>query len=107
MTGQDILYSFFLIFSGAAVIATAALSTRQPMLVAYIVLCALAGPYGLACTFALLAGIAEIGIIFAVWWVRPAYPKLKNMLGELLLTAVGTTAVFTAGSLVMLSFGFS
>ena len=47
MTGQDILYSFFLIFSGAAVIATAALSTRQPMLVAYIVLGALAGPYGL------------------------------------------------------------
>ena len=34
--------------------------------------------------------------------------KLKNMLGESLLTALGTTAVFfTAGSLVMLGFGFS
>ena len=41
MTGQDILYSFFLIFSGAAVIATAALSVSY-ILVAYIVLGALA-----------------------------------------------------------------
>ena len=93
MTGQDILYSFFLIFSGAAVIATAALSTRQPMLVAYIVLGALAGPYGMAFVSdtALLAGIAEIGIIFLLFLVGLDLPtqKLKNMLGESLLTAVG------------------
>ncbi|MAD93129.1 MAG: sodium:proton antiporter [Gammaproteobacteria bacterium] len=112
MTGQDILHSFFLIFSGAAVIATAALHTRQPMLVAYIVLGALAGPYGMAFVddTALLSGIAEIGIIFLLFLVGLDLPtqKLKNMLGESLLTALGTTAVFfSAGGLVMLSFGFS
>lgn len=112
MTGQDILHSFFLIFSGAAVIATAALYTRQPMLVAYIVLGALAGPHGVAFVndTALLAGIAEIGIIFLLFLVGLDLPtqKLKNMLGESLLTALGTTAVFfSAGALVMLSFGFS
>ena len=96
MTGQDILHSFFLIFSGAAVIATAALYTRQPMLVAYIVLGALAGPHGVALVndTALLAGIAEIGIIFLLfWWVWICLLETRNMLGGL-LTALGTTAVF-------------
>ena len=112
MTGPEILHSFFLIFSGAAVIATVALYTRQPMLVAYIVLGALAGPYGmgLVSDTALLSGIAEIGIIFLLFLVGLDLPtqKLKNMLGESLLTALGTTAVFfSAGGLVMLVFGFS
>ena len=48
MNDTDILQSFFLIFGGAAVIATTALYLRQPMLVAYIALGALAGPFGLA-----------------------------------------------------------
>ena len=82
------------------------------MLVAYIVLGALAGPHGVALVndTALLAGIAEIGIIFLLFLVGLDLPtqKLKNMLGESLLTALGTTAVFfSAGALVMLSFGFS
>lgn len=112
MTGPEILHSFFLIFSGAAMIATVALYTRQPMLVAYIALGALAGPYGMALVSdtALLSGIAEIGIIFLLFLVGLDLPtqKLKNMLGESLLTALGTTAVFfSAGGLVMLVFGFS
>ena len=39
--------SFFLIFAGAAVLAAAALYTRQPLLVAYIALGGIAGPNGL------------------------------------------------------------
>jgi hypothetical protein len=34
MTDPNILQSFFLIFSGAALVATLALYTRQPMLIA-------------------------------------------------------------------------
>jgi Kef-type K+ transport system membrane component KefB len=59
---------------------------------------------------ALLSGIAEIGIIFLLFLVGLDLPtqKLKNMLGESLLTAFGTTAVFfTAGAGVMFLFGYT
>ena len=112
MADTDILTSFFVIFSGAAVIATAALYTRQPMLVAYIALGAMLGPFGLGFLndTTLLANIAETGIIFLLFLVGLDLPtqKLKNMLGESLLTALGTTLVFfTAGAGVMLGFGYS
>ena len=112
MTDPNILQSFFLIFSGAALVATLALYTRQPMLIAYIALGCLVGPYGIALVddTALLAGIAEIGIIFLLFLVGLDLPthKLKNMLGESLLTGLGTTAVFfSAGAAVMLGFGYS
>ncbi len=112
MADPDILTSFFIIFSGAAVIATAALYTRQPMLVAYIALGAMLGPFGLGFLndTTLLANIAETGIIFLLFLVGLDLPtqKLKNMLGESLLTALGTTVVFfTAGAGVMLGFGYS
>jgi hypothetical protein len=41
-----IVESFFLIFSGAAILATLALYSKQPMLVAYIALGCLLGPFG-------------------------------------------------------------
>lgn len=112
MADTNILTSFFIIFSGAAVIATAALYTRQPMLVAYIALGAILGPFGLGFLndTTLLANIAETGIIFLLFLVGLDLPtqKLKNMLGESLLTALGTTVVFfTAGAGVMLGFGYS
>ena len=112
MANTDILTSFFLIFAGAAVVATAALYTRQPMLVAYIILGALLGPFGVGLLndTALLANIAETGIIFLLFLVGLDLPtqKLKNMLGESLLTALGTTMMFfSAGAGVMLGFGYS
>ena len=112
MTDPNILQSFFLIFSGAVLVATLALYARQPMLIAYIALGCLVGPYGIALVddTALLAGIAEIGIIFLLFLVGLDLPthKLKNMLGESLLTGLGTTAVFfSAGAAVMLGFGYS
>jgi len=100
------------IFAGAAVLATIALYTRQPMLVAYIALGGLLGPYGtsLVDNPRLLSEIAEFGIIFLLFLVgldlQPS--KLKNMLGESLLTALGTTiAFFGIGFAVMLAFGFT
>lgn len=61
--------SFFLIFTGAAIIASLALYTRQPLLVAYIVLGALLGPYGLKLitNVNLIAEISRIGIIFLLF----------------------------------------
>ena len=66
---SNLFQSFFLIFSGAAVIATLALYTRQPLLVAYIVLGAIFGPYGmkLMTNVDLISEISRIGIIFLLF----------------------------------------
>jgi Kef-type K+ transport system membrane component KefB len=107
-----IIESFFLIFTSAAALATLALYTRQPLLVAYIAVGCILGPHGmkLVADPDLLSEIAEIGIIFLLFLVgldlQPG--KLKNMLGESLLTALGTTAIFMlAGYLMMRAFDFS
>jgi len=62
-------FSFFLIFTGAAVLATVALYTRQPLLIAYIFLGVLVGPFGFSVIedTNLLSDIAEIGIIFLLF----------------------------------------
>ena len=66
---QDIVFSFFLIFAGALVLATFALYTRQPILVAYIALGAIAGPYGIGWIEHPdeLTDMAHIGIIFLLF----------------------------------------
>ena len=43
----ELLQLFFFIFSGGAIIASLALFGRQPLLVAYILLGAILGPFGL------------------------------------------------------------
>ncbi len=112
MPHTGIIESFFFIFAGAAVLATFALYTRQPMLVAYIALGCLLGPFGFSWVDdpALLSEIAEFGIIFLLFLVgldlQPS--KLKNMLGESLVTAFSTTIIFFGlGFGVMMLFGFS
>ncbi|HSH40839.1 MAG TPA: cation:proton antiporter, partial [Arenicellales bacterium] len=59
----------FLIFTGAAVLATLALYARQAMLVGYILLGAVLGPWGLqwVSDTNLIQDIAEIGIIFLLF----------------------------------------
>ncbi len=67
--GEEVLNSFFLIFTGAAIIASLALWGKQPLLVAYIALGALLGPSGLGMVgdIQLLADISTIGIIFLLF----------------------------------------
>ena len=48
MDATSITFSFFLIFTGAAVFASLALATRQPLIIAYIAQGAFIGPYGLS-----------------------------------------------------------
>jgi Kef-type K+ transport system membrane component KefB len=93
-------------------LASAALYTRQPLLVAYIAIGCLLGPHGLGLVSDpdLLAEIAEIGIIFLLFLVGLDLPpaKLKNMAGEGLITAlVSTTVFFAIGFGLMTAFGFS
>ena len=69
MPHTGIIESFFFIFAGAAVLATLALYTRQPMLVAYIAIGCILGPFGTQSVNdpALLSEIAEFGIIFLLF----------------------------------------
>ena len=82
MPHTGIIESFFFIFAGAALLATVALYTRQPMIVAYIAIGCILGPFGTQSVDdpALLTEIAEFGIIFLLFLVgldlQPA--KLKT-----------------------------
>lgn len=95
---QSLVFSFFLIFTGAAVVASIALYTRQPLLVAYIVLGALLGPYGLSMVSdtQLLSDISHIGIIFLLFLLgldmQPSH--LVQMLRKATLVAIGSSILF-------------
>src|SRR5580765_7087793 len=97
-----IVESFFLIFAGAAVLAAAALYTRQPLLIAYIAVGGIAGPHGLAWVddSTMVNEVSKIGIIFLLFLVgldlQPS--KLKNMVGSALVTALISSAIFFAAS---------
>ncbi len=69
MASESIVFSIFLIFSGAAVISSFALFTRQPLIVGYIVLGALFGPFGLdlVSDSHVLEQISHIGIVFLLF----------------------------------------
>ncbi|MEH6822567.1 MAG: cation:proton antiporter [Motiliproteus sp.] len=98
MMEQSVVFSFFLIFTGAAIVASLALYTRQPLLVAYILLGALLGPYGAAMVTdtRLLSDIAEVGIIFLLFLLgldmQPSH--LYRMLKKATLVAVLSSMVF-------------
>ena len=107
-----ITFSFFLIFSGAAVLASVALYTRQPLIIAYIVLGALMGPHGLSLVtdVRLLADISHVGIIFLLFllgldmqpqalWTTLRKSTVVGLLSSALFMLIGFT--------VTLAFGYS
>ncbi len=112
MHGESIIYSMFLIFSGAAVMATLALYARQALLVGYIVLGALVGPWGLkwVSDANLIQDIAQIGIIFLLFLLGlNLHPqKLVHLLRETMLVTLSTTLLFGVASWgIALAFGYS
>lgn len=64
-----VFYTIFLIFSGAAVFSTLVLYTRQSLLVAYILLGAALGPWGLKWIGDLdtVKDVGEVGIVFLLF----------------------------------------
>lgn len=111
MTAGSVIFSMFLIFTGAAVLATIALLARQSLLVAYIVLGGLAGPFGFALVTeaSLIEAIGHIGIIFLLFLLGlNLHPqKLVRLLREASLVTAASAIVFaTVGFLIALGFGF-
>ena len=113
MADGSLLTSIFLIFAGAAVLATIALYTRQPLIVAYIAVGALLGPHGAGWVAdqALLGEIAEIGIIFLLFLLgldmQPS--KLLHMFRNTLLVGIASSLAFAGfgyGIARLTGFGF-
>ena len=100
MESDPLIFSFFLIFSSVAILATLALYTRQPLIVAYIAIGVILGPSGtsLITDPALISSIAKIGIIFLLFLLgldmQPA--KLGHMLKNALLVAIISSLLFFA-----------
>ncbi len=110
--GGAVFDTFFLIFCGAAVIASIALYTRQPLLVAYIALGILLGPFGFQVITQVeyLLEMSHIGIIFLLFLLgldmQPS--ALFSVLKKATSVALVSCAIFALlGLAVGLSFGFS
>src|SRR5688572_21676481 len=95
---NDIIFSIFLIFCGAACCATLALLTRQSLLVAYIILGVILGPWGLQLIAdpVILKDIGDIGIIFLLFLLglnlQPQ--NLFKMLREATVITVVSSIIF-------------
>jgi Kef-type K+ transport system membrane component KefB len=100
---STITFSFFLIFTGAAVFASIALYTRQPLIIAYIALGACIGPYGLSLVtdLNLLSDIGHIGIIFLLFLLG-----LDMQPQALWATLRKSTVVALFSSTIFLAMGF-
>lgn len=103
MDTHSIGFTIFLVFTGAALFATLALFARQSLLVAYIVLGMLLGPWGLGLVNDpdLVRDISEFGIVFLLFLLG------LNLQPQDLLNMVRKTTVVTlASSLVFAAVGF-
>lgn len=106
MEEVSIVYILFLIFTGAAILATAALWIRQSLILGYIGLGLFIGPWGINVLedAALIQNIADVGIIFLLFLLGLNLdPK------ELIRMAGESTVVTGVSSLVLclLGFGYS
>jgi len=112
MLDDSIIFSIFLIFTGAAVLAALALFARQSLLVAYILLGGMVGPWGfkLVNDPEIIQQIGHIGIIFLLFLLglnlQPA--QLVRMLREaVVVTVISSLAFAIIGTAISLAFGFS
>lgn len=112
MPDNTIVYSIFLIFTGAAIFATLALFARQALIVSYIILGLIFGPWGFALIddASLIADISHIGIIFLLYLLGlDLLPQqLMQMLGKALKVTLISSIIFACfGYLTGFIFGYS
>lgn len=112
MADHSIVFSIFLIFTGAAILAAIALFAKQSLLVAYILLGGLLGPWGvqLVNDAAVIQQIGHVGIIFLLFLLglnlQPA--QLIRMFREAMLVTIASSTIFgVIGFLAGRLFGFS
>lgn len=110
--GNNVFYTVFLIFVGAAVFSTLVLYTRQSLLVAYILLGAVLGPWGsgLILDLSAVQQVGEVGIVFLLFLLglhlQPQ--NLVHMLKEVTWIALLSSLLFAViGYFVGCWFGLS
>ena len=97
-------YSLFIVYCGAAALATIALYTRQVLTVVYIILGALIGPGGfkLIPELALVEDLAHVGIIFLLFLLGvDLYPQKLLKIFQ----SVSVVMVVTSGIFILMGFG--
>lgn len=104
-------FSMFLIFTGAAIFATIALYSRQAMIIAYVFLGLILGPFGtgLITDAKLIGEMSNIGIIFLLYLLGlDLLPQqLWKMLREALeVTILSSVAFCLLGFFIGLFFGY-
>jgi Kef-type K+ transport system membrane component KefB len=115
MHSDTLIFSIFLIFTGAAIVATLVLFTRQSLLVAYILLGIVLGPWGpwgakLVAYSTIVRQIGDIGIIFLLFLLGLHLPpqKLIHMFRKTTIVAITSSIIFVAvGYVIGKTFGFS
>jgi Kef-type K+ transport system membrane component KefB len=109
---QSIIHIIFLIFAGAAILSTLALLTRQSLLVAYMLIGAILGPWGLQLVkdSALIKETGDIGIIFLLFLLglnlQPQ--NLLHSLRKMSWITLASSFIFlVVGFAISRAFGFS
>src|SRR6188472_1402265 len=98
MYDGSVFYTIFLIFAGAAFLSTLVLYTKQSLLVAYILLGAVLGPWGLkqVSDVSIVQQIGDIGIVFLLFLLglhlQPQ--NLIHMLKKVTWIAIISSLVF-------------
>lgn len=109
---QAVIHLFFLIFAGTAILSTIALFTRQSLLVAYMALGMLLGPWGLRFinNSTLIDQSGDVGIIFLLFLLGLDLQP-RNLLHSLrkmnLIVLVSSIGFFLVSFLLALAFRFS
>lgn len=111
MHDNSVLFSIFIIFFGAAVFSTLAVYTKQSLLIAYMFLGMLLGPWGfkLVSDVQFVQKAGDIGIIFLLFLLGiHLHPKnLLQIFGKTFWTTVASAALFlVAGFGVSYAFGY-
>lgn len=107
-----ITHVIFLIFTGAAMLSTIALFTRQSLLIAYILLGAILGPWGLKLinNAVIIKQAGDIGIIFLLFLLG-LHLQPQNLFHSMrkmsVLTAASSVAFFLIGFLTCYLFHYS
>lgn len=112
MHNESTIYLIFVIFCGAAIFGTLAMYTRQSLLVAYMALGAILGPFGFAIikNTQMVSDVGEVGIIFLLFLLG-LHLQPKNLLlllrKTVLLTVVSSVIFAAIGYLIGVAFHYT
>ncbi len=109
---DEIIFTIFVIFSGAAVLATLALYARQTLLIAYILLGIILGPsmLGVVENHEFIQQVADIGIMFLLFLLGLSLNpnKLVGLIKDATVVTLLSSMVFALiGYVTALALGFS